>query len=119
MIDQNILCQKIRELHPDIGECGIDVSAEYDQGQKAWVVYLKKDNQELKTYLDDGDAEKCMLGELCVGLSIMVVQLRTNIEALAGKQTLSDPSVCTKAPEMAEHQRFDDMDEPCDDGRSG
>ena len=27
--------------------------------------------------------------------------------------------VCTKAPEWAEHQRFTDEDEPCDDGRSG
>jgi hypothetical protein len=30
-----------------------------------------------------------------------------------------DPPVCTKAPEMAEHQRLMDDDEPCDDGRSG
>ena len=27
--------------------------------------------------------------------------------------------VCEKAPEWAEHQRFSDDDEPCDDGRSG
>lgn len=30
-----------------------------------------------------------------------------------------EPPVCTKAPEWAEHQRSDDEDEPCDDGRSG
>lgn len=29
------------------------------------------------------------------------------------------PDVCTKAPEMAEHQRLSDLDMPCDDGRSG
>ena len=28
-------------------------------------------------------------------------------------------SVCTKAPEWAEHQRLNDDDEPCDDGRAG
>ena len=28
-------------------------------------------------------------------------------------------NVCTQAPEWAEHQRFDDSDQPCDDGRSG
>jgi nicotinamidase/pyrazinamidase len=29
------------------------------------------------------------------------------------------PDVCVKAPEWAEHQRLDDPDLPCDDGRSG
>jgi hypothetical protein len=82
MIDNKTLCEKIRELYPDIGECGIDVKAEYDEDQKAWVVHLKKDHHELKTYLEDGDAEKCMLGEICVGLSIEVAQLKGNIERM-------------------------------------
>jgi len=82
MIDKKELCDKIRRLYPDIGECGIDVDVEYDQGQKAWVVHLKKDNQKLKTFLEDGDAEKCMLGQKCVGLGIEIAQLRTNIERL-------------------------------------
>ena len=43
---------------------------------------LKKDNHELKTYLEDGDAEKCMLREKCVGLSIEIAQLRGNIERM-------------------------------------
>jgi len=29
------------------------------------------------------------------------------------------PDICVKAPEWAEHQRLDDDDMPCDDGRSG
>ena len=82
MIDKNALCEKIRELYPDIGECGIDVKTEYDKDQKAWVVHLEKDDHELKTYLEDGDAEKCMLGEKCVGLGIEVAQLRGNIERM-------------------------------------
>ena len=84
MIDKNALCEKIRQLYPDIGECGLDVKAEYDEDQKAWVVHLKKDNQKLKTYLDDGDAEKCILGEKCVGLSIEIAQLRGNTERIPG-----------------------------------
>ena len=83
-MDNGALCEKIRQLYPDIGECGIDVRAEYDEAQKAWVVYLKRDNQALKTYLDEGDAEKCMIGNKCVGLSIQVAQLRGNIEELSG-----------------------------------
>ena len=82
MIDQKALCEKIRQLYPDIGECGIDVDVEYDRAEKAWVVHLKKDHQRLKTYLEDGDAEKCMLGQKCVGLGIEIAQLRTNIERM-------------------------------------
>ena len=82
MIDKKMLCEKIRQLYPDIGECGIDVDVEYDQGQKAWVVHLKKDNQRLKTFLEDGDDEKCMLGQKCVGLGIEIAQLRANIERM-------------------------------------
>jgi nicotinamidase/pyrazinamidase len=35
------------------------------------------------------------------------------------QDTAPEPGVCTKAPEWAEHQRLDDEDQPCDDGRSG
>jgi hypothetical protein len=80
MIDKNSLCEKIQELYPDIGECGIDVTTAYDETENSWVVHLKKDNQELKTYLDDGDAEKCMLGEVCVGLGYEVAQLKANLQ---------------------------------------
>jgi hypothetical protein len=34
----------------------------------------------LKTYLEDGDAEKCMDGIQCVSLGIEIAQLRANIE---------------------------------------
>lgn len=82
MIDKQGLCAEIQKLYPDIGECGIDVKAEYDEDQKTWVVHLKKENHTLKTYLDDGDAEKCMIGKKCVGLSIQVSQLMGNIKRI-------------------------------------
>ncbi|MCG6893364.1 MAG: hypothetical protein LJE65_07130 [Desulfobacteraceae bacterium] len=82
MIDKAELCDKIRELYPDIGECGIDVDVEYDEAQKAWVVDLKKGGQRLKTYLEDNDADSCMLGKKCVGLGIEIAQLRGNIERM-------------------------------------
>lgn len=48
----------------------------------------------------------------------------TDASALAGltagpAPSADDPDVCVKAPEWAEHQRLDDADLPCDDGRSG
>lgn len=82
MIDKAQLCAKITELYPDIGECGIDLDVTYDEEKQAWIVDLKKDKFELKTYLEDGDADKCMLGQQCVSLGIEIAQLRTNIERL-------------------------------------
>jgi hypothetical protein len=82
MVDKKALCEKIRELYPDIGECGIDIDVEFDKAQSAWVVHLKKDNRKLKTFLEEGDAEKCMLGQKCVGLGIEVAQLRASIERM-------------------------------------
>lgn len=80
MIDKDELCEKIREIYPDIGQCGIDVDVFYDDTQERWVVDLKKDQHQLKTFLEQGDAELCLAGRQCVGLSIEVAQLRGNIE---------------------------------------
>ncbi|MFH2218684.1 MAG: hypothetical protein ABII68_03350 [Pseudomonadota bacterium] len=82
MIDKNKLCDKIQELYPDIGECGIDINVDYDEEQKTWVVDLKKDHHELKTFLESGDAESCMEGKQCVSLGIEIAQLRDNITLL-------------------------------------
>ena len=82
MYDKAELCEKIRTIYPDIGECGIDIDVNYDQDQKSWVVYLKKDKHELKTFLEDSDAERCLLGERCVGLGIEIAQLKANIERI-------------------------------------
>jgi hypothetical protein len=83
MIDPKELCEKIRSIYPDIGACGIDVAAEYDEAEKAWVVHLKRENRKLKTFLEAGDAEKCLLGEKCVGLGIEIAQLKANVERLS------------------------------------
>ena len=82
MIDKAKLCEKIRDIYPDIGECGIDLDVEYDNDQKSWVVHLRKESLSLKTFLEDGDAELCMLGKQCVSLGIEIAQLKGNIERL-------------------------------------
>jgi hypothetical protein len=82
MIDKKELCAKIAELYPDIGECGIDVDVDYDDTKQAWIVDLKKGSFELKTHLEEEDADQCMLGKKCVGLGIEIAQLRGNIERL-------------------------------------
>jgi len=85
MIHKEELCEKIIGLYPDIGQCGIDVNVEFDEDQSTWVVDLKKDKIELKTFLEGGDAEKCMLGEQCVSLGIEIAQLRANIERMPAR----------------------------------
>lgn len=82
MVDKKQICEKIKEIYPDIGECGIDVIVDYDEAQKRWVVDLKKDHHELKTFLEPGDAEVCLEGRQCVSLGIEIAQLRDNIKKL-------------------------------------
>lgn len=82
MISKAELCDKIREIYPDIGECGIDLDVDYDSAQERWVVDLKKGNHELKTFLEEGDAEMCLTGKQCIGLGIEISQLRDSIERM-------------------------------------
>jgi nicotinamidase/pyrazinamidase len=37
----------------------------------------------------------------------------------SGQAETDEPELCLKAPEWAEHQRLNDSDKPCDDGRAG
>jgi len=79
MYDKKELCEKIRELYPDIGECDIDVNVDYDEAQKSWTVNLKKDHIELKHFLEYQDADLCMGGKQCVSLGLEIAQLKDTI----------------------------------------
>ena len=85
MVDKNKLCEKIWSIYPDIGECGIAVNVEYDEKNKRWVVYLKQGGHELKTFLGDGDAEKCLDGIQRVSLGVEIAQLRGNLERMPAR----------------------------------
>ena len=80
MISKKELCSKIVEIYPDIGQCGIDVDVEYDEEQQRWVVFLEKDHHSVKTFLENGDAELCLVGKQCVSLGIEINQLRDTVE---------------------------------------
>jgi hypothetical protein len=75
MHDNKELCDKIRSIYPEIGECGININVNYDQEKKAWVVDLKKGERHLVTYLEPQDADACMDGKQCVYLGVQVSQL--------------------------------------------
>jgi hypothetical protein len=79
MIDKDELCHKIRDLYPDIGECGIDVDVVFDETNQRWVVDLKKGSRRMKTFLEEGDAEFCLQGRQCISLGIEIGQLLDTI----------------------------------------
>jgi len=83
MYNEIELCEKIIEMYPEIGECGIDVDVEHDEQKNTWVVNLKKEEHELKHFLEYPDADNCMEGKQCASLGLEIAQLRKNIE---GKQ---------------------------------
>ena len=82
MNDKKELCEKIRSIYPEIGECDIDVGVEWDEEKKAWIVDLKKDHHELITHLEPEDADACMEGKQCVSLGVQIAQLKDNIEKI-------------------------------------
>jgi hypothetical protein len=79
-MDKNELCEKIRAIYPQVGECGIDVDVDYDESKGAWIVDLKKDHHQLATHLEPADAQACMEGKECVSLGLQIGQLLDNIE---------------------------------------
>ena len=78
-INKKELCDKIQEIYPDIGSCGIDIDTRWDEDTGSWVVDLKREGKELTTHLETADAENCMNGQECVHLGLQVAQLKSNI----------------------------------------
>lgn len=80
MLDKKDIYRKIHDVYPDIGESEKDIRVDFDQDEHTWVVNLKDGNKRLKTFLDDGDAESCVNKNKCIGLGILVGQLKDNIK---------------------------------------
>ena len=81
MLTNREVCNKIMEVFPEIGVCGIDLNVDYDKSNRAWAVDLKRGEHHLKTYLEIEEAETCAAGN-CVSLGLQVAQLRNNIETM-------------------------------------
>jgi hypothetical protein len=74
--DNSELCEKIKEVFPDIGECGIDIDVDFDDETKSYIVHLEKGSKKIKTHLEPEDADTCMDGKQCIGLGIQIGQFR-------------------------------------------
>jgi len=59
MYDKNELCEKIKTLYPDIGECNIDLNVDYDE-----------------EHFPDNDVDSCMEGKQCISLGLEVAQFK-------------------------------------------
>ncbi|MFO7785053.1 MAG: hypothetical protein ACQET7_10815 [Thermodesulfobacteriota bacterium] len=76
MYDKDALCQKIKSIYPEVGECGMDVKVDFNENENAYVVHLEKGEHKLKTFLDQEDADTCMEGKQCVNLGVDIGQLK-------------------------------------------
>ena len=83
MSNSKELCEKIIQLYPEIGACGMDIEVSWDEALSAWVVHLQHGTHTLDHYPDPADGDACMAGKQCVSLGLEIAQLRNNIE---GKQ---------------------------------
>lgn len=83
MYNARELCDKITDLYPEIGTCGIDIDVMRNIQEKTWVVKLKKGTHSLDHFLEYLEADKCMDGQQCVSLGLEIAQLKRNID---GKQ---------------------------------
>lgn len=79
------LCRQIQLIYPDIGECGIDIDTAFDEKEKRWTVNLRRGKKELKTFLEPGDAELCLMGKKCLSLSVEINQLKDSIERMPAR----------------------------------
>lgn len=82
MRNSSEICEKIRSVFPDIGECGIGINVSFEKENNAWAVQLRKDGHELKTYLEIDETDTCIDKEKCIGLGLQIAQLRDNIAQL-------------------------------------
>ena len=76
MLDKAKLCDKIREMYPDMGVCDKDLNVDWDSEKQAWVVDFNKGPFRLRHYLDDEDADACLDRDQCVSLGIEFAQFR-------------------------------------------
>lgn len=74
------LCNKIVDLYPEIGACGIDVDVEFSQNKNCFEVHLHKDGHELSHHLEIPDADDCIDGKQCVSLGLEIAQLKNHIQ---------------------------------------
>ncbi len=68
------LAEKILEIHPELNQYGCSIELDFDQEKNAWMLYIKKDDKEIRTHLEEKDAMECIKGKKCVYLGVQIGQ---------------------------------------------
>jgi hypothetical protein len=75
MLNKNEVCQKVTELNPDLGTCGIDIDTYYSAAKKSWLIVSKKGDQDIVHFLDKKDIKNCLDEVQCFSLGLDVAEL--------------------------------------------
>ena len=70
MYDKADICNKIKDLYPEMGTCGLDLRVHWNDERNVWAVDFKKDGNEIRHYLEDKDASLCLEGKHCIDMGI-------------------------------------------------
>ena len=73
----------VLQVHPEIVQHALNLSATYDKGKKAYVLTFSRGGRELKTFLNKEEAEQCMKGNRCVYLGVQIAEFIADFEKLA------------------------------------
>jgi len=74
------LKEKIREMYPEIAGHNLSVGLDFNENKNAYIVTLKRGNEELSTHLEKKDADECMDGIKCVYLGVQIAQFIKNFD---------------------------------------
>ena len=70
MYTREQLCEKIRDLYPEMGTCDLDLKVKWDDARNVWAVDFKKNGEDIRHYLEEADAGPCMQGRHCIDMGI-------------------------------------------------
>ena len=79
----------IYELHPEIVQHAMNLSASFDEAKNAYVLKFSRGGRELHTYLDKQDADECMGGKKCIHLGVQIAQFLDDFEQIASTRKLT------------------------------
>lgn len=71
------LKSKILEFYPEVGKNKVDLSVDFDEAKKAWIVKLHHQGNDMMTHVEEADAENCLKGVECVYLGTQIGQFIT------------------------------------------
>ena len=74
------LANKLVAIYPKISEHDIKMDLDFNEAENAWVIDFKKDEHELKTFLNKKDADDCIEGIMCVYLGVKIGEFIKNFE---------------------------------------